>query len=270
VEQQQGGAANSWKIIYDQETETGLVRLNDLTPGAYQWKVSSVDEKSGTSKSSPSWRFQIDQIPKLEWALKESPINFAFTSPTPTLKAAWQPLEKPPASYRYKISGDQQKLETQNWSTTKQNLFDVSLPAEGRDEAVVEAVNAKGQVIAQSEVKVFTVKRQPLLPAPMWGANTPEILKSDGKGNITFSWEQVTGAQRYLMVIESHEGKVVEQKEIQRNTASIKRLKPGEYRVQVQTIDEFKRPGPGSEKRKIEVPAVSDIRAPKIKAMKVK
>ena len=72
------------------------------------------------------------------------------------------------------------------------------------------------------------------------------------------------------MILESADGKVVDQKEISRTTASLSRLKPGQYQVHLKSIDDFKRPGLDGEKRKLEVPNASDIRAPKIKAMKVK
>jgi hypothetical protein len=80
----------------------------------------------------------------------------------------------------------------------------------------------------------------------------------------------VEGAQRYLMVLESPDGKVVGQQEVSRNVASLSRLKPGEYQLHLQAIDGLKRLGPVGPSRKVQVPSTSDIRAPKIKAMKVK
>src|SRR5581483_6429709 len=140
----------------------------------------------------------------------------------------------------------------------------------GRYQIVVEALNAKGQMLGQSDVRSIDVKRMPLLPAPVWASNTPDIIKADGKGNLSLGWEKVDGAQNYLMILETPDGKVVDQREVSRNTASLSRLKPGEYQVHLKSVDGFKRPGADGEKRKVEVPPTSDIKAPKIKAMKIK
>ena len=161
-------------------------------------------------------------------------------------------------------------MESEIFHTTRQTLFDIPVPAEGMYQAIVEAVGAKGQLLAQSSIKEIEVKSRPLLPAPEWAFNTPPVLQADGKGSLTFAWQQVDGAAKYLMILETDDGKILEQKEISRTTASFNRLKPGQYQVHLKSVDELQRPGPDGEKRKLEVPNTSDIRAPKFKAMKVK
>jgi hypothetical protein len=134
----------------------------------------------------------------------------------------------------------------------------------------VEAVNAKGQAIAGSETRTFHIHARPLLPAPKWAENTPDNMKSDAKGNLSLGWQPVDGAKNYYLVLQTDEGQVLEQRSISRTTASFSKLKPGQYHVKVKSIDGNQRPGPDSEPRTITVPNMSDIRAPKIKTMKVK
>jgi len=45
---------------------------------------------------------------------------------------------------------------------------------------------------------------------------------------------------------------------------------PGDYKVSLKSIDQHGRPGPEGEERVLRVPATSDVRAPKLKGMKVK
>jgi len=261
---------DTWKTVKEQETETLAVKLSDFKPGTYQWRVSSLDPKGGEAKASSTQQFIIEEMPKLEWAEPNGTVDYQFTTPTPSLKGQWKPLVPGPAQYRFKIANSDQGIDNADWQSTKQTVFDVSVANEGLYQVQVEALGAKGQVLAQSDVKEFEVKRLPLLAAPKWAENTPDIIKGDGKGNLSVSWNQVEGAQKYLMVLESSDGKVVDSHEVSRNIASFTKLKPGEYQVKVQSIDGLRRPGPASEIRKVQVPEKSDIRAPKIKAMKVK
>ncbi len=259
-----------WKKAFERDSENTQARLGELKSGTYRWTVASVDPRGGENKPATPWTFTVEDMERLEWVQTTPPNEFEYHSPTPSIAAKWKPLATPPAIYRYRFAAEGKQLSDEPWHTTRQALIDSPVPADGKYQIVVEALNAKGQMYAQSEVAEVVVHRKPLLPAPQWASNTPPSLKSDGKGNLTFGWNEVQGAQHYLMVLESEDGKVVDQKEISRTTASLSRLKPGQYQVHLKSIDDFKRPGLPGEKKKLEVPNASDIRAPKIKAMKVK
>ena len=262
--------ANGWITVVEKETETTSQHLTDLKTGQYQWKVATLDQTEATPTYSNPSPFTISELPKVEWADSMTGGEYEYRTPTPSMKAEWKSGPGNVTSYRYRLATERDSIETAPWVATKLTMFDTSVPSEGKYSVQVEALDEKQQVLGQSEIKSLAVKRAALLPAPQWGQNTPEVLKSDSKGNVSLTWEQVDGAQNYLMVLESPDGKVVDQRQVSRNTASLNRLKPGEYQVHVRSIDGFKRPGLEGSKRKIEVPATSDIRAPKIKAMKVK
>ena len=264
--QQKSGEA--WKNLQEFETESSSYRLTDLRPGVYRWRVMSLDAKGGDPKAAPFVQFMIEDMPKIEWVQKAALEDYEYSTPTPSIAAQWTPMTQESTSYRFKIAPEEKGLENVEWQTTKQAMFDVSVPNEGRYLTKIEALNTKGSLLGQSDVKTVTVKHRPLLPAPQWTSSTP--LKGDGKGNLSFDWEQVEGAQKYLMFLESDDGKLIDKREIARNTASLNRLKPGEYQIHLQAIDGFKRAGNSGEMRKVHVPGLSDIRAPKIKAMKVK
>lgn len=258
-------SGDSWTTVLEKDVEAATTRIINVTPGVYKWKVSSLDPKGGPSKESALYTFTVEEMPKIEWV--NAPPEFEYTTPTPSLQASWKPLVQAPASYRYRIKEGELDGE---WRTTKLTMFDVPLKAEGEYEAVIEAINAKGNTIAQSDLRKFRVKRRPLLPAPQWAQNTPEVIKSDAKGNLSFGWQEVEGAKHYLMILENENGKVIEQKEITRTTASFNRLKPGQYKVKLKSVDTMKRPSSESREKPILVPSISDIQAPKIKNMKVK
>lgn len=253
--------------ILERELETTMVKITDVKPGSYQWKVSSIDPKGGLAKSSAVMNFSIDDMPKLEWTA--SPPVYEYPTPTPSLKAEWKSVAGA-VSYRYRVENKDLAQSEPTWQSTKLNIFDLPLPTEGQYEAFVEALNAKGQTVAQSDPKTFSVKRRPLLPAPQWTQNSPDIFKSDAKGNLSFGWEQVLGAKHYLMILEGEDGKVIDKKEVLRNTASYSRLKPGQYKIRLKSVDELRRPSEETNQKDLVVPSISDIKAPKIKNMKVK
>lgn len=261
---------SGWKTLYDQETEATVVKLTDVRPGGHQWKVTSLDPKGGPGKDSPVFEFSVDEMPKVEWASSEKESDYIYSTPTPTLSAQWKPLATGATSYRYRVSPEALAIEETPWSNTKQTQFDVNVKEDGRYTAIVEAINGKGQAIAQSEVKIFHVKRLPLLPPPQWLSGTPETFKSDGKGNLSFSWEEVEGAKQYMLILENPKGEVVDTRSVTKNSASLNRLKPGQYQVKLRAVDSYRRPSSEGQPKKIEVPNTSDIAAPKIKAMKVK
>ncbi|MGE3682763.1 MAG: hypothetical protein AB7G93_13645 [Bdellovibrionales bacterium] len=264
-------AGEQWKSVFEKQTVANLSRVVRVTPGLYEWHVVSLDSKETKGKLSDTFRFTVEDQPQIEWVRSEPRVEYEFTTPTPSLRAEWKPVSGSVASYRFRVKPTESVSDSEvRWTTTKQTMFDIPLPAEGAYESVVEAVNSKGQVIAQSAPKVFEVKRRPLLPPPQWLAQTPDVLKSDARGNLTFGWEQVEGADHYLLIVENSQGQLLQRTTVERNTASLKRLKPGQYQVRVQSVDALKRPGPNGEVKKIEVPDTSDIRAPKIKALKVK
>jgi predicted nucleic acid-binding Zn-ribbon protein len=147
----------------------------------------------------------------------------------------------------------------------------VQVQADGLYEAEVEALNAQGDVVARSALKQFSLKPKPLLPAPEFAADLPEILKADRKGMTQVSWSEVKGAVKYKVLVRTSDGKeVLTTTNADRTIASLQKLKPGRYKISLSSVDEHQRAGPEGQPRTIEVPDTSDIRAPKIKQFKVK
>jgi hypothetical protein len=267
VERKEG---ESWQPVTAQDSETEELRLTDLKAGVYRWSVTSQDPRGGAGKAALPFTFTVEDMLKIEWVETAPPSEYEYHSPTPSIHAEWKPLLTAPSTYRFKIAADDKSLDSEAWHNTRQSTLDLPVAADGKYQMVVEALNDAGQPFAQSEAKTIVVKPHPLLPAPQWAANTPAVLKADSKGDLRLGWEQVEGAQNYLMILESTDGTLIDQREVKRTTASLTRLKPGQYQVHLKSIDDFKRPGLEGDKRELEVPTPLQIQAPKIKALKVK
>jgi len=115
--------------------------------------------------------------------------------------------------------------------------------------------------------KAVAVTNRPL-SAPLWSDNVPYIIESEG--DVRLEWQPVKGAKNYLLILESAEGEPVETQTVRRTTASLQQIKPGQYHVQVQAMDESRTLSAKSPKRRIEVRKSLEMTAPKIKSMKVK
>lgn len=259
---------NDWEVLTQSTVDVDIFRIMDPKPGLYQWRVTSWHPENSSKKDSEAWTFTVGEMPKVEWA--EAAPLYEFSTPTPTLRAQWKPSERAPSAYRFRVIPKNNPSAEAKWESTTNTFYEAALPSEGEYTAYVEALNERGQTIAASEGKTFQLKKFLLLPAPNWSQNTPENLQSDAKGNLSFAWEPVTGADHYIMVLEEDSGKVIEKRKITRTTASFSRLRPGNYKVHLKSVDTQKRPGDKAASKALVVPATSDINAPKIKSMKVK
>jgi hypothetical protein len=81
----------------------------------------------------------------------------------------------------------------------------------------------------------------------------------------------VEGASKYVLeLIDPEARRVVHEKIVERNVASLVSLRPGQYKIKVKAVDQYEREGLSSADKDLEVPPMSDIKAPKIKQLKVK
>lgn len=253
-----------WTAVSEKQVDVAILPFIDPKPGQYRWRVSSVHPENGSKKTSKDWQFVIGDMPKIDWADNNS--LYEFTTEKPTLRAQWKPFDRAMSKYRYRVQRGTQANE--EWDITSETTFEKELPAEDTYTAFVEAVNERGQVVAQSDGKTVTIKKFLLLPPPNWTSTTPETLQTDAKGNLSFAWEAVPGAQEYVMVVEDFQGKKT-QSRVRRTTASVTRLTPGQYKVHLRSVDSQKRVGDRATSKSLVVPATSDINAPKFKSMKV-
>lgn len=256
---------DKWESLHNKLVDVAIMPLIDPKPGQYRWHVASVHPENNSKKITKDWQFVIGDVPKIDWA--DNNTLYEFTTEKPTLRAQWKPLERAPNKYRFRVQGA--TASNDEWDSTTDNFLEKELPSEGNYTAFVEAVNERGQIIAQSGGKAVTIKKFLLLPPPAWATNIPETLQTDAKGNLSFAWEPVAGAEEYVMVLEDFNGKKT-QSRVRRTTASVSRLTPGQYKVHLRSVDSQKRVGDKASTKALVVPATSDINAPKFKSMKVK
>ena len=83
-------------------------------------------------------------------------------------------------------------------------------------------------------------------------------------------WTQVPGANKYMISIKNKNGEIAKEYSMASEEAALNDLMPGEYNLSLRSVDEHGRIGPEGETRKLKVPAESNLRAPKLKGVKIK
>jgi predicted nucleic acid-binding Zn-ribbon protein len=258
------------KSLYDRDVTANPLRITKIGPGNYEWTVRSVLNENEISVPAEKRAFQIEELPKVEWLDGDGLAENFYLTEKPSIDAAWNRSEGV-SSWRVRVGPAGEAKTADQWQSVDSPRASVQVQADGLYEAEVEALNAQGDVVARSALKQFSLKPKPLLPAPEFAADLPEILKADRKGMTQVSWSEVKGAVKYKVLVRTSDGKeVLTTTNADRTIASLQKLKPGRYKISLSSVDEHQRAGPEGQPRTIEVPDTSDIRAPKIKQFKVK
>lgn len=260
-----------YETILTQELKSSPARANDLKPGNYRWTARSIDSEGAKSVQAPFHYFSINDMPQIEWARGSGPEEYQYYTARPSLILQWlKGTTGTVASWQYRLSDAEEKLNLSSWVPTQNPEIRKYLDKDGTFFVEVEALNSHGQSVAKSSKKNVKVTPKPLLPGPQFASELPEILKASRKGDLSLKWDPVQGAQKYQLNLKNVNGKTIKKEIVESTGSELNRLQPGQYEVSVQSLDEHDRPGPPGSTKKIEVPRVSNIAAPKIKGIQVK
>lgn len=258
------------KKIVDRKTTTNPLRLLDFPPGTYRWSVASVSDDGKKSQFAPLQSFIVDEMPVIDWIGGNDLEEYKYWTQSPSLVTNWQRNVKGVTSWRVRHRSDQQPAVDSSWLSLTEPQLRTRLEADGVFIVDVEGLDREQKVIARARSKRFRVSQRKLLPAPEFSKKLPDILKADKGGNLNVEWNTVSGAKKYRLEVRSRDGRtLVKQKIVERNTASLQRMKPGDYQVTVKAIDRYQRAGDPAQAKEILVPKESAIKAPTIKSLKV-
>ena len=259
------------EMIVDRVVNTNPLRLNDFPPGTYRWSVASVGPENKLSKYAQLRNFEVEEMPRILWVGGPDESRHFYWTKTPSLIAQWQKNVEGVKSWKVRYVPEGTAPTDNQWRPASAPMIKTNVERDGRYDVEVEGLNEEGKVIARSSKKSFVVAAQALLPAPLFAEFHPDTFKADRRGNLAVEWTSVNGAKSYKLEVLSPEGdKVIKEKVVDRTTASLSKLPPGNYKITVKAIDEYDRDGNSAEARGLDVPKKSAIRAPKIKKLKVK
>ncbi|MBK9295189.1 MAG: FecR domain-containing protein [Oligoflexia bacterium] len=257
------------KIAHEQKVnDVKQVRFNIEKPGQYKWAVYTIDAQGKASNISEQRIIIVDELPQLLWLDSKQQDQYFYLTEKPQLRVLLKPIDK---IKNYKITyakdGDAKSEKTLTVANPDK-IFDV--PTDGLYKVFVEALNDKSQVVAKSFTKDIVVQALPLLPPPEFSETTANVIQASKRGTANISFSTVGGAKSYFINFKSAAGKILKQEKVTSTSPTLSKLLPGSYKISVSSVDVHGRPGPSGEEKTLNVPAVSDSKAPKLKRLRVK
>ncbi len=245
----------------------------NLPLGSYSWKLTAFPEDNSKPLAGPTHQFFINEkriikIP-IAWNANLQTTQY-FVNTEPKLTLMWDPDQSERVrKWKVRIAPEGTPIAKSEASDTRQIKFEKVLPRTGRYIASIEAYDDEGDLIGNSEVRTFDVAVLPLLPAPSLMPNDGSEFLARPDGSLGIKWDELNGAKNYQILIRDSLGKIVNEYSSETANYKLTNLMPGSYTVQIGATDSFGRRGELSVKRSLVVPDKSEVKAPKLKKIKV-
>lgn len=250
----------------------------ELSPGEYYARMSALFDGESKPVAGKIEKFTISLNRKIDpstigvnlitWG-NDAEKQFYITQPE--LEMTWESqLGKKIAEFRIKLQSSDdpyapaQEVRSRDFAT-KAKVF-----KPGRYIASIQGVDQGENVIANSQKRIFEIKELDMVKPPVILGE--EILQANRDGDLTVKWNLATGAYKYKIRLIDELGQQVEGRLLesaQADSMNFASLMPGVYRLELAGVDMLGRTGHVAV-RKIEVPSMSSLGAPKIKKLKVK
>jgi hypothetical protein len=239
----------------------------------YTYRVTGFFEGTNESMSSVLNQFTVSKLEILRLPIAWSPsvkeVQY-FVGETPKINLDWQTTQ-PEKVAKWKLTLSSNTIEPAYSETieTNQLKFEKSLVKQGRYLASVEGFDSNGDSIGTTPTKILDIKPLPLLKSPLLLPANSTPLNARTDGSYVAEWLKPESAKQFKVSLKNNQGKIISEETTDTNTKKFTGLLPGEYTVSVRAIDEFGRASENSTDRKLIVPDKSDVKAPKLKTVKV-
>lgn len=255
--------------VFEEEARTLQSSVKNLKSGTYTWTVTSIGTKSGASKPSEVRTFTVQALPIIKWADGQTAEEQYYITLKPSMTLKWEKGDPKATQWTvriYKESSEANPIVQKIANTGTE----IQVPQDGRYLAEVEAYDDRNNLLARSQRREMKIASAPLLPAPQYASDTPKEFEASGNGAANIQWNEVQGANQYVMEVKTTDGKTSKEYNFKSKNGSLNGLMPGEYKVSLRSVDEHGRAGPNGEERVLKVPSQSNLRAPKLKGVKIK
>ncbi len=247
--------------------------IQNLPLGSYSWRMTAYPKDGTKELIGPAHNFFINEkviakIP-ITWNSNLNSIQY-FVNTEPKLTLMWNPDDTERVNkWKVRIVPEGSDLQKAEAIDTLQIKLEKILPKAGRYQAYIEAFDEEGDSIGTSEVRLFLVDVLPLLSAPTLLPDDETEFLAKPDGSLGLRWNGVDGTKNYQVTVFDSEGNTLNEFSSEGTVYKLNNLMPGNYLLQVNSIDNFGRKGALGAKRKILVPDKSEVKAPKLKTIKV-
>ncbi len=250
-------------------TANGL-QLRDLKGTQYKWFVVAKNEASQTSPESAHFLFNLEGTPILAWKDGLTDANFVYKTAKPFVRVSWDAGPARPALWRVHFRTSREPAANPEWRLVQRPEIELNLPEDGTYYVQAESLDGSGAVIARTNLRTQRVIAMAPVQAPRFASTMPLDLEASDEGLLQMEWVPVRDAKSYVVHIKDAEGKTVQTVKSPTPRTELTRLKTGDYKVSLQSVDHLGHAGPEGEARKLHVPEYSDVKAPILKNINVK
>jgi len=246
--------------------------IPNLPLGTYSWKLTAFPADGSEPLKSPDYRFYINEkklvkIP-IVWNSNLQETQYFLTDPKLSLMWDTEAMDRV-HKWKIQIAPDGTDISKVEAIESWQPKFEKTVTKPGRYLAFVSALDEENEPIGNSEVKPFNIQPLPLLIAPKLLPDDSSEFLARPDGTFILHWNAVNEASNYAILIKDKDEKTVTQVNSTIPNLKLSNLMPGLYTVEINAIDKFGRDGEKSQKRKIQVPDKSEVKAPTLKKIKV-
>jgi hypothetical protein len=256
-------------VIETNVNDSTQLKFGVAKPGTYKWSVATVSPEGQLSARSQSRLFKVEELPQLMWANSKESETYLYFSEKPQMKVAVRSFDRAKTyKFLYKKTEASDGEFKKSESNKNEKIIDVD--ADGLYQVVVEAQNEKGIVVARSSQKDILIQLKPFLVAPEFFGPVSENIQASKNGNAIVKFKNVAGAKSYVLTVKNSSGKIERKEKLTANSATLKKLLPGNYRLSLSSVDEHGRAGSEGKEKTLLVPQTSDSKAPGFKKLKIK
>lgn len=243
--------------------------FNDIPVGTYYWRLSATYTDSDIEISSKLAKITLlSSLESRPLTISVAPeIQTQVFDPAKSIRLAWSADRPERASlWKLEIHPEAQPEVTLTRVETPHFYAQTHLPKAGRYIASISAFNNQGQKIGENTLPLILTEI-PLLNAPQFLPETGELI-AEADGQTTLTWTPIKDAKAYAVIVR-RDDKILSDKIYHKPEARFKNLLPGEYQVQILSVDRQERRGPASLPRPLVVPETSNLKAPSLKKVQV-
>jgi hypothetical protein len=253
--------------LTDATSKESQFSIKNLNAGTYAWRIAAISNNNKSSEFSPFRTFIVTSTPLLQWVDTSKTETQKYFTKEPIIKLKWIRSSQEDKTWRIKITS---ALDNKIIQTTASNTpeADVNVPADGIYTVIVDALDKADTLLAQSSPKEISVSQAPLLNPPSFAPEISQNLVSTGAGDAEIKWIKVNEAKLYYLNLKDSTG-VEKKMKFETVVAKLSNLMPGEYSISLQSVDEHGRESTPSSVVTLKVPQESNVRAPKLKGVKI-
>jgi hypothetical protein len=254
--------------VASETTSVARFQVTDMKVGTYTWKVKSLGPAKQSSEWSEAFTFQVVALGSIAW---KEPIadEYQYATKEPSISISWEKSPENAKKWRIRYARDRAELADKGWNSLLGTKATVKLPTAGAYLFEVQALDEADIVLAASKMREINVKAPPTLAAPEFVDFGSKFMKSNSDGSIKIRWKAVKDASGYILVLKEPDTKAAKKFEQNSTSLQLTGLNPGQYKIQISTVNNHGEQGELGEVNYIEVPKTSDIAAPKVKSIKV-